>query len=76
MVKTDPRKLFGARLRHLRKELGWSQEQLALESGLDRTYIGGVERGERNIALLNILRLAKTLKVSPKVLFDYRRIDI
>lgn len=61
----DPRILFGKRLAVLRKERGWSQEQLALESGLARSYLGGVERGQRNIALLNIVRLADTLGRKP-----------
>ena len=55
---------FGCRVRELRKARGWSQEAFASECGLDRTYIGGVERGERNIALLNIATIAKALKVS------------
>lgn len=58
-------KIFGRRLATLRKERGWSQERLALESGLARSYLGGVERGQRNIAVLNILRLARTLKCEP-----------
>lgn len=41
-MKKDPRTLFGNKLRKLRKQRGWSQERLALESDLDRTYIGGV----------------------------------
>ena len=57
--------IFGRRLAALRKERGWSQERLALESGLARSYLGGVERGQRNIALLNILRLARTLECAP-----------
>jgi len=57
--------IFGRRLAALRKERGWSQERLALESGLARSYLGGVERGQRNIAVLNILRLARTLKCDP-----------
>ena len=61
----DPRILFGKRLAVLRKERGWSQEQLALESGLARSYLGGIERGQRNIALLNIVRLADTLGRKP-----------
>jgi transcriptional regulator with XRE-family HTH domain len=55
----------------LRKERGWSQEQLALQSGLARSYLGGVERGQRNIALENIVRLAKTLELRPSVLMDF-----
>jgi transcriptional regulator with XRE-family HTH domain len=44
---------------------GWSKEQLALESGLARRHLGGVERGQRNIALLNICRLAEALNDAP-----------
>ena len=56
---------FGNRVRELRKKKGLSQEGLALESGLDRSYVGGVERGERNISLQNIEELASALGVSP-----------
>lgn len=69
-MQEDPRKLFGRRLASLRKERGWSQERLALESGIARSYLGGVERGMRNIALLNICRLANTLGVEPKALME------
>jgi transcriptional regulator with XRE-family HTH domain len=55
---------FGKRVRELRTEAGFSQEGFAAECGLDRTYFGGVERGERNVALRNIHRIAKTLRVS------------
>ena len=55
----------------LRKDRGWSQEHLALQSGLARSYLGGVERGQRNIALENIVRLAKTLELRPSVLMDF-----
>lgn len=68
--KTDPRIIFGKRIAALRKERGWSQEQLALESGLARSYLGGVERGQRNISLLNIYRLAESMSLSPAVLFQ------
>jgi transcriptional regulator with XRE-family HTH domain len=44
--------------------MGISQEQLALRAGLDRTYVGGVERGERNVALLNIVKLANSLNTT------------
>jgi transcriptional regulator with XRE-family HTH domain len=52
---------FGTSVRERRKHLGMSQEMLALAADLDRTYIGGVERGERNISLLNIARIAAAL---------------
>lgn len=56
---------FGNRIRQLRMEQGLSQEQLGFLSGLDRTYIGGIERGERNITILKIVKLAEALKVIP-----------
>ena len=70
MVKQkDIKREFGDRLRVLRRERQLSQEDLALKCGLDRTYIGGVERGERNISLLNIHKIASALGVSPKDFF-------
>jgi transcriptional regulator with XRE-family HTH domain len=48
--------------------MAWSQEKLALESGISRSYIGDVERGMRNIALVNICRIADTLEVKLEVL--------
>lgn len=67
----NPLTLFGKRLSELRKLRGWSQEKLALESGLARSYIGGIERGQRNIALLNICVLANTLGVSPSEMLNF-----
>jgi transcriptional regulator with XRE-family HTH domain len=61
---------FGPTLRMLRDERGYSQEELAERAGLHRNYVGGVERGERNVALENIVKLAKALAVSPKDLFS------
>jgi transcriptional regulator with XRE-family HTH domain len=61
-------KRFGARLRQLRKGRGFSQEALALACDLDRSYIGGVERGERNISLVNIHKIADALGVSAREL--------
>lgn len=61
---------FGERIRSLRKERGLSQEALAELSGLDRTYVSGIERGIRNVALRNIEALAKALRVSLADLFD------
>jgi len=56
---------FGTRIRALRKELAMSQEELGEVAGLHRTYIGHLERGEVNPSLINILRVAKALKVDP-----------
>lgn len=61
---------FGERVRHLRKQREMSQEALAFDCGLDRTYIGGVERGERNISLINIYKIADALNVSAKDLLN------
>jgi transcriptional regulator with XRE-family HTH domain len=69
-MPTDPRVLFGQRLAQVRKARNWSQERLALESGIARSYLGGVERGQRNIALLNICRLADTLGLSAAALME------
>lgn len=68
--EVDPRVVFGRQLAALRKEAGLSQEGLALESGLARSYLGGVERGQRNIALLNICRLAAALRRHPSELLQ------
>jgi len=56
---------LGNNIRHLREQKRLSQEQLALNSNLDRTYVGGVERGERNISVLNLCRIAKSLDIMP-----------
>ena len=66
----DIRAQFGARVRLLRNERGWSQEELADRAGLHRTYIGSIERGEQNISLENIDKLAATLGVSLAELFE------
>jgi transcriptional regulator with XRE-family HTH domain len=66
---TKIQRRFGDRVRELRKKKGLSQEDLALACDLDRSYIGGVERGERNISLLNIQRIADALGVPTRELF-------
>jgi transcriptional regulator with XRE-family HTH domain len=61
---------LGERIRFFRKRNGISQEELAFQSGLDRTYLGGIERGERNPSLLNIEKIANALGIRIKDLFD------
>ena len=60
---------FGRQVRKLREERGLSQEQLADLCELDRTYVGGVERGERNVSLINIIRISRGLEIEAKELF-------
>ena len=65
--KTQLRQL-GRKVRDARAKLGYSQESFAHACGLDRTYIGGVERGERNLGFKNLLRISKALKLEPSEL--------
>jgi len=59
-------KTFAQRVRALRLEKGWSQEELARRADLHRTYVGSIERHERNVSLLNVERIAAALKVGVK----------
>lgn len=70
MKATKPRANLGARLRALRAKAGISQEQLGFKAKLHRTYIGSIERGEQNVSVDNISKLAKALKISIKDLFE------
>ncbi len=70
----DPSKslaLFGVHLVKLRKARQLSQEKLALNSGLARSYVSGIERGQRNVSLVNICVLARTLDVSPSEMLNF-----
>jgi transcriptional regulator with XRE-family HTH domain len=77
MVKTAPPEkqkapdlvLFGEAVRRRRKELGYSQEAFGDACGIDRSYMGGIERGEHNLALVNILKIVKALGVQPSEFF-------
>ena len=69
MSALDVRIRFGRAVRSRREKLGVSQEEFADMCGLDRTYVGGVERGERNLSLINIEKIAQTFKVSLSDLF-------
>jgi transcriptional regulator with XRE-family HTH domain len=69
-MASDPKITVGSNIRHLRKEVGWSQEQLADACSLHRTYIGAVERGERNISLENIVEISRALRVVAATLLE------
>lgn len=69
MAPRSVKSRFGSALRKLREDRGYSQEELAERAGLHRNYIGGVERGERNIGLENIVKLAKALSIPPRDMF-------
>jgi transcriptional regulator with XRE-family HTH domain len=72
----DYQKLFGRRVRELRKEMKFSQERLAGIAGLDRSYYGGIERGTRNPSLRNICEIAKALGVAPADLFPRKPVRL
>jgi len=61
---------LGRAIRGLRLEAGLSQEALADEAGIDRSYVGGIERGEHNLALINIIKIAKALGITTSELLS------
>lgn len=69
MNPEDIKHVFGDNLRRIRTEKKISQENLAFLSGLDRTYVSGIERGRRNVSLVNISKIAMALNVEIKELF-------
>ena len=69
MATEDVRVRFGRAVRRRRHKLGVSQEEFADMCGLDRTYVGGIERGERNPAIVNVEKIARALKISLAELF-------
>ena len=68
MVRYSEQKQFGKQILRLRRARALSQEKLAELADLHRNYVGGIERGERNVGLRNIVRLARALKVAPSEL--------
>lgn len=58
-------KEVGGKIRRVRERSGWSQEKLSFESSLHRTYVSSVERGQRNVSVINLCRLAGALRVLP-----------
>jgi len=69
MKKTEL-ELLGDNIRRIRREKGVSQEKLAELASLHRTYLGGVERGERNVSLMNLIRISRALSVLPEKLLQ------
>jgi len=69
-TKQSIKRAFGERIRELREARDWSQETMGEECDLHWTYIGGIERGERNPTLLSIYNLAKGLKIEISELFE------
>ena len=69
-IRSNIQTRFGKAVRAARLRLGLSQEKLAARAGLDRTYIGGIERGERNPALSSICKIAKALDIALPELFE------
>ena len=66
----DIKERIGKRLRELRNEIGLSQEKFSFECELDRTYIAGIERGKRNVSIVNIEKIAKALNMSVSEFFS------
>jgi transcriptional regulator with XRE-family HTH domain len=61
---------LGAEIRRVRAGVGISQEALAVDAGLDRSYVGGIERGEHNLTIMSVTKIAEALKVKPSALLE------
>ncbi len=75
MIKREILEQFGERVRYLRQQKRLSQEELAYRARIHRTYMGGIERGERNPSLVNITKISKALDVSLTELFNFKADD-
>jgi transcriptional regulator with XRE-family HTH domain len=69
-AKSDVLRTFGLTVHAYRLQAGLTQEALAERAGIDRTYVGGVERGERNVGVANVVRLADALGIAPSHLLE------
>lgn len=76
MIKNNINILFGLKIKQIREERGLSQEEFGYEVGLHRTYIGQIERAEKNISLSNIEKIAVELGLDVKELFDFSNIKV
>ncbi len=65
---------LGLAIRELRSEMGLSQESLAHEIGMDRSYLGGIERGEHNLTLMNLLKIGERLGIEPSALLKHAKL--
>lgn len=70
-METNENKAFGKRVAELRRNAGYSQERFAFKCGVERAYIGVVERGEKSPTLNTIVKIANALGISKSELFDY-----
>lgn len=68
------KKQLGSVIRKKRRELNYSQEAFAYQCGVHRTYMGAIERGERNISLMNIIKVSNALNMKPSKLFEYAKL--
>ncbi|MBP5435289.1 helix-turn-helix transcriptional regulator [bacterium] len=75
MEECDIKIKFGLRLRELRKARNISQEELMASTGIHRTYLSEVERGIRNISIVNVEKLARALHVDAMEMFDFRKVS-
>lgn len=68
-TKNPDLETFGTAVRSHRKAMGYSQEAFGDACGIDRSYMGGIERGEHNLALVNILKIIEALNIQPSEFF-------
>ena len=71
----DIKKKFGAKVKYLRTEKGWSQEKLALTADLDRTYIPSIEKGDTNVSITVIEKIAMAFQVKIEVLMNFHELE-